>query len=174
MMTRFRTRILCLLTILGLLAVTGCGFDAQTLQPYTPAMGVNVDVGPARLVKVRNLLIVSRFPGQGFLSTSILADERPDALVEVSGFGVGKDQLPGAPLESNLATPLPLPADELVVLTRERPVIRVSSPDLPGGGAARVTLRFERAGEVTLLVPIYENVDPLETISPIPRSSSGA
>jgi hypothetical protein len=162
------SRLLRLLAVLGLLVISGCGFDAQTLQPYTPALGMNVDVGPAGLVKVRNLLIVSRARGQGFLSASILATTRPDALVEVSGAAFEKDQTPGAPLESNLSTPLALPAGDLVVLT-ERPVIRVSSPDLRAGAIARVTLRFERAGEVTLLVPIYRGLDSLETISPVPR-----
>ena len=28
-----------------LLVVSACGMDAQTSQPYTPAEGVNVDVG---------------------------------------------------------------------------------------------------------------------------------
>src|SRR3712207_4267109 len=62
-----------LLAVLGLLlAVGGCGTDAQTLKPYTPAEGVNLDVGNSydleRVVHVRNLMIISKQPGSGVLS----------------------------------------------------------------------------------------------------------
>src|ERR671920_153284 len=64
-----------LLAVLGLLLVTAaCGTDAQTLKPYTPAEGVNLDVGdsynPEQVVHVRNLLIISKKPGSGVLSAS--------------------------------------------------------------------------------------------------------
>ena len=68
--TRSRGLLAALLVSLGLLLPVGaCGIDAQTLQPYTPAEGVNVDVGdPAdarSVVHVRNLLIISKAPGSG-------------------------------------------------------------------------------------------------------------
>ena len=49
-----------LLLVIGLLLVSGaCGQDVQTNRPYTPAEGVNVDVGdpanPRYLVTVRGL-----------------------------------------------------------------------------------------------------------------------
>ena len=49
-----------LLLVIGLLLVTGaCGQDVQTNRPYTPAEGVNIDVGdpanPDDVVHVRNL-----------------------------------------------------------------------------------------------------------------------
>jgi hypothetical protein len=68
--------LLGLLAGLALLATSGCGFDAQTLQPYTPAMGVNADVGADRGIHVRNLLIVSRERGQGFVSASLSRTSR--------------------------------------------------------------------------------------------------
>ena len=46
-----------------------CGFDVQTNQPYTPAEGVNYDVGNPP-VQVRNLMILSREDGVGFLSAT--------------------------------------------------------------------------------------------------------
>ena len=72
-----------LLAALGLLLVGGaCGTDAQTLRPYTPAEGVNVDVGdPAdaqNVVHVRNLLIISKAPGSGILSASLVTDGRDE------------------------------------------------------------------------------------------------
>jgi hypothetical protein len=105
-------------------------------------MGVNGDVGRDATVKVRNLLIVSRQDGQGLLSASLIST-RLDALVGVAGVAIERDATDGAPLEANLAAPIPLEPGDLVVLT-ERPVIRVSSPDLRAGAMARVVLQFER------------------------------
>src|SRR3712207_2591902 len=79
-----------------LVLVGGCGLDAQTLQPYTPADGVNVNVGTVARVQVRNLLIISAEPGQGIVSASLTADA-PDALVAVSGTASALDGS-GAPL----------------------------------------------------------------------------
>ena len=49
-------------------------------QPYTPAEGINVDVGdpgdPKTVVHVRNLLIVSKAPGEGIVSASLVTDGR--------------------------------------------------------------------------------------------------
>ena len=54
----------------GLLGAASCGMDVQTTRPYTPAEGVNVEVGrPA--VQVRNLMILSREDGKGFLSATM-------------------------------------------------------------------------------------------------------
>ena len=58
------------------LLLTGCGFNMQTLQQYTPAHGVNVDLqaGEAnRQLKVRNLLVVADESGKGVLSASIVS-----------------------------------------------------------------------------------------------------
>lgn len=153
------------LALLGLLVGTsGCGFDAQTLKPYTPGMGVNADVGPDAALKVRNLLLVSRVPGQGFVSASLIST-RPDALVGVSGVAITAEGTEGAPLEATVTDPVTLEPHNLIVLT-ERPLIQVRSPDLVAGTAARVLLKFREAGEVTVLVPIYRNQDELETIRP--------
>lgn len=152
-----------LLVVLGLL-LAGCGFDAQTLQPYTPAMGVNADVGPDATLKVRNLLLVSRTPGQGFVSASLVSS-RPDALIGVSGVAIKLDRTEGAPLRSTLASPVELEPGNLVVLT-ERPLIMVRSPDMRAGTMARVVLQFRKAGEVTMLAPVYRDQGELVTISP--------
>ena len=66
-----------------MLVVGACGTDAQTLRPYTPAEGVNVDVGDPSdaqsVVHVRNLLIISKAPGSGVLSASLVTDGRDAA-----------------------------------------------------------------------------------------------
>ena len=99
--------LLALLAALGLvLAVGACGTDAQTLRPYTPAEGVNVDVGdPAdaqNVVHVRNLLIISKAPGSGVLSASLVTDGR-DELTGVTGFAIKLDGSEGAPLTVDLS-----------------------------------------------------------------------
>ena len=72
-----RTLVATLLGTALLLLMSACGMDAQTAQPYTPAEGVNANVGPAgEWVQVRNLMILSREDGTGYLSASIVAQER--------------------------------------------------------------------------------------------------
>jgi len=149
-----------------LLAGAGCGFEVQTNQPYTPAMGVNADAGPASAVKIRNLLIISRTPGQGFLSMT-LTSSRQDALVGVSGTSIKADGSEGAPLRANVAQPVELGPGALVVITKVRP-LTVQSPDLVPGTSARVTLQFRETGEVSMLVPVYQDQEEFETVTPSP------
>ena len=48
-----------LLLSLGLLLVAAaCGIDAQTLRPYTPAEGINVDVGDPADVGTRSTFAI--------------------------------------------------------------------------------------------------------------------
>ena len=78
-----------LVVVIGLLFLAAaCGQNVQTNRPYTPAEGVNIDVGdpatPNKVVHVRNLGIVSWGPGEGVLSGSIVTADR-DSLSAVSG-----------------------------------------------------------------------------------------
>ena len=161
-----RSLALCLVLLLG---VGACGFDAQTMRPYTPADGANVDAGPGNTVKIRNLLILSRAKGQGFLSASIAADQ--DALVKVGGATIKPDGSEGTPLQATISAPIPLDNGELVVLT-QRPLITITSPDLQAGLTAKVVLTFKRAGDVTVLVPVIDgNQEEYRTISPSPSAA---
>ena len=87
-------------TLLGLALLTlvsACGMNAQTLQPYTPAEGVNFNVGPpGESVQVRNLMILSREDGVGYVSASMVAEER-DALTAVAGHPFKARRDPRAP-----------------------------------------------------------------------------
>jgi hypothetical protein len=165
-----------LLAVLGLLlAVGGCGKDAQTLRPYTPAEGVNVDVGdPYNLdtaVHVRNLLIISKQPGSGILSASMVTNGR-DQLTEVSGFAIKSDGSQGAPLAVDLANRVSIANGAMVVLT-DQGSISVTSPDLAPGLTASMTLTFANAGEVTVLVPVVDGNEPqYGSISPAPTPST--
>lgn len=162
---------------LGLTAgVGGCGFEVQTLQPYTPAAGVNIDVstepGVGPTTMVRNLLVVSRTDGEGYLSAGLVV-ERPDELVDVSGVPIGPDGERGAPLEVTLSGDYALdPADGLVVLTTDRPVITVSGEGVVDGLTAELTLTFREGGEATLIVPVVGLAEHFRTVSPSPAPTA--
>ena len=146
------------------LLAAGCGQDAQTLQPYTPAMGVNVDVGDQRQVAVRNLLVISRAPGQGFVSMTLVARE-PAALAGVSGTAIEADGTLGSPISTTWSGPLTLPPGETIVLT-ERPPLVITSPDLVAGTTLRLKLTFAGAGSTSIIVPIYRDQDEFATVYP--------
>ena len=165
-----------LLAILALLlTVAACGTDAQTLQPYTPAEGVNVDVGDPyddkNVVHVRNLLIISKSRGSGVLSASLVTDGR-DQLTSVTGFAIKPDGSQGAPLDVALTNTVSVANRAQVVLT-DLPPITVTSADLVPGLTASMTLTFANAGEVTLIVPVVDGNQPqYASISPAPIPSS--
>jgi hypothetical protein len=164
-----------LLLALALLLVAGaCGQDAQTLQPYTPAEGINVDVGdPAdasKVVHVRNLLIISKTPGQGTVSATLVTDDR-DELTAISGIPYKVDGSEGAPFTATLPQTVSFANRGQIVLT-DMPLITVASADLAPGLSARLTLQFKNAGEVSVIVPVVDGTEPqYATISPSPAST---
>ncbi len=161
-----------LLLVIGLLLVAGgCGMDVQTNRPYTPAEGINFDVGdpatPNEVVRVRNLLIISWQPGDGVLSGSVVTYGR-DSLTEVSGVPIKVDGTEGAPFTVTVPSTVALANGLQVVLTDQAPII-LRSPDLMAGLEAIVTLQFENAGEMTTRVPIVDgNEGQYREISPSP------
>ncbi|WP_147264049.1 hypothetical protein [Desertihabitans brevis] len=142
--------------------VSACGFGAQTLQPYTPAAGVNVDVPEdARmpLVNVRDLRIISQAEGSGFLSATLVASD-VDQLVSVSGQTFGPDGQPTGPLGIELAQPVDLgPAQNPLVLADQQPRLAATGDGVVPGLTAEVTLTFASAGEATLTIPITNAED---------------
>jgi hypothetical protein len=165
-----------LLAVLGLMLTVGaCGTDAQTLKPYTPAEGVNFDVGNSydldSVVHVRNLLIISKQPGSGVLSASLVTDGR-DQLTDITGFAIKSDGSQGAPLTVNLTNTVSIANRAQIVLTDQTP-IGVTSPDLAPGLTASMTLTFANAGEHTVIVPVVDGNEPeYRDISPAPTPSS--
>ena len=164
------------LAVLGLvLALGACGTDAQTLKPYTPAEGVNLDVGdsynPEQVVHVRNLLIISKERGSGILSASLVTDGR-DQLTGVSGFAIKSDGSQGAPLTVTLTNTVSIANRAQIVLTDQTP-IGVTSADLAPGLTASMTLTFAKAGEATVIVPVVDgNLPEYASISPAPTPST--
>ena len=166
-----RTGVAWVLATCLVVAGAGCGMNAQTLQPYTPAEGVNVDVGGQGEVQVRNLMILTRTPGEGFLSATLTATQ-PDTLTRVSGTAAKADGSDGAPLAVTLAGPVQIEPGRPVVLT-DQPFITVRSPDLKAGLKATLVLRFGTAGEVSIQVPVVDgNQHEYKTVTPPAASPS--
>lgn len=169
-----RSLVTTLISVALLALVSACGMNAQTLQPYTPAEGVNANVGPTgNWVQVRNLMILAREDGgQGIVSASIVATER-DALTGVAGHPYKADDTEGTAFTVTLPDPVGLSADSLVVLTQRPQLITVESPDLIVGGDAELTLTFSGVGDLTLRVPVVDGDQPdYATITPTPAPSS--
>jgi hypothetical protein len=172
---RRRTAVAVLLG-LGLLLVTGaCGRGAQTLQPYTPAEGVNFDVGnradPKSVVHVRNLLIISKAPGQGILSATIVTNGR-DELTGVTGNAIKSDGSAGAPFTATLTNTVSFANGAPIVLTDGSPIV-LRSADLAPGLTANVTLQFRNAGQATALVTVVDGNEPqFSSISPSAEPSA--
>lgn len=158
---------MALLLTLGLvLGVSACGMHVQTNEPYQPAEGVNFDVGS---VHVRNVMILSRTPGEGFLSSSLVSSV-PDSLVKVTGTAVKPDGSLGSPLTIALSSPVSV-GGTLVVLTN-LPLITVKGADLQAGLVAKLVFTFSTAGEVSTTAPVVDATQPdYATITPSPSSA---
>ena len=160
-----------LLIVLAASVATACGFEQQTLRPYTPAEGINFDVGGDRGVKVRNLMILSRAKGEGFLSATMVAGDR-NQLTGISGKAIKSDGTDGAPLTATIPSPITLESGVPVILT-DGPLITVTSPDLQAGLLADVTLQFSPAGSTTVRVPVVNaNEGPYVSVGPQATPSS--
>ncbi|MBK8461912.1 MAG: hypothetical protein IPL36_02280 [Nigerium sp.] len=177
--TRHRRRVARALIagVSAALLLTGCGFGAQTLQPYTPAHGVSIDVTASesnRQLKVRNLLIVAGESGEGVVSASVVSPVA-DSLVDVSGTPLKADGTKGTPLSVTKAADVALKPDQLVVLTTPEPAVRVASPDLRPGLTADVTLTFASGRTAQAIVPVMSYDDAIyATVSPAPASTAAA
>jgi hypothetical protein len=156
-----------LLVTLSVAVTTACGMSAQTTKPYTPSEGINIDVGGYAGVKVRNLLILSRTDGEGYLSGTVVSQQR-NSLTAVSGKAIKADGTDGAPITATIPQQISL-GNGLVVVLTSQPLIVLKSPDLKAGLTAQLTLDFTEAGQATVIVPVADaKVPPYSTISPAP------
>ena len=171
--TRVHRSLAATLIGLALLALmSACGMNAQTTQPYTPAEGVNTNIGPTgKGVQVRNLMILSHGDGEGFLAASIVANDS-DTLTGVTGRPIKTSGDAGAEFTATLPKPVELTPGKLVLLTEQPAFITVKSPDLMVGGEAELTLSFSNVGDQTIRVPVVDASQPdYATISPSPAPS---
>lgn len=164
-------------------AVTGCGagFDPQTSRPSQPPLGVNIQVPPdtskPALVQIRNLFILGAADGQPLSPPAAApvyadlidsnSDGQPDSLISVSSPAfTGGAQITGGAVQ--------LPPNQLVSLntgTAPLVVLKGLSQQLFGGQPVSLTLRFARAGEVTVLAPIAPWSGPFATYPPAPSAT---
>jgi hypothetical protein len=165
--------------LVAVLPAAACGTNAQTLRPYTPSEGVNFDVGdlavPDSVIHVRNLLVISRSPGQGIISASLVTSGR-DSLTGVSGTPYKADSSKGTPFTATMSGPVQLADNSQVVLTTLNPLITVSGADgLAAGLDADVTLQFGKAGSVTTRTTVVDgNLSPYTEITPSGSPSASA
>ena len=157
---RIRIQVVVVAVVLSAVSglLTSCGLDAQTLQPYTPALGVNVDVGVDHRVNVRNLILITDEGGRGVVSATVYA-ERGDVLTTLSGAVDAMDG-DGQPLTADVPAPVPVPPFRRVILTELDEPLTLTGPGLRPGLAAEVTLGFRDAGSVTVIVPIMSTDIP--------------
>lgn len=160
------------------LGLSACGFDAQTLQPYQPADGVDVNVAvgangnpDAHTIKVRGLMILAKSDTEGFLSATLTAAS-DDQLTGVTGTTLTPDDSEGAPLTVTLPGPVSLTAGSPVVLV-DHEAITVKADKLRAGLNARLTLTFAQAGSQQVTVPIVDgNNSTYQSVSPSAAPSS--
>lgn len=157
-----------------LLGLSACGFNVQTLHPYTPADGVNINVGEgpngptASTIKVRDLMIIAKSPTSGFLSATIDARQN-DTLTGITGDVLKPDGSKGEPLTVKLTNPITV-GGKPVILVDQAPVT-VTATSLPAGLDASLTVTFAKAGSQQVRVPIINgNNDIYATVSPSPAS----
>ena len=166
--------------LLAVVPAAACGTNAQTLRPYTPAEGVNFDVGdqtvPDSVIHVRNLLVISRSAGTGIVSATMVTSGR-DTLTGVTGVPYLADSSKGTPFTAELpAGPVLLTNDAQVVLTNQQPLITISGASgLTAGLDADVTLQFGKAGSVTTRTTVVDgNLSPYSEITPSASPSASA
>lgn len=151
------------------LLLSGCGFDVQTLQEYTPAQGVNVDAGA---VKVRNFLVIATDEGEGVVSASILSPT-DDRLTGMSITPLGAGNAEATPLTVSGPDAVELPANDLVVLSSDQQQVQVSGEDLTPGLSVRFVLTFASGAQADGLAPVMGfDQEKYATLSPTPQPTA--
>lgn len=152
------------------MGLASCGFNAQTLQPYTPAEGVNANIGEnpdtsMPLVKVRNLMVISKTDGEGFVSGQLTSDEG-DTLTGMTAVALGADASPSGDLTVDFPGDVEVKPHEAVQLS-DTVHIKVTGDELVSGFTAEITLTFEKAGETKVIVPLVDGNKPdFKTVQP--------
>ena len=157
-------------------ALAGCeaGNNAPTSQWHQPTPGASavLNSGASGQITISNMFVLGASGDRSLpagstagLYAALVDTGSPDRLVSVSAPGT--------------ATSVPLPSqgirlrdDEAVLLTGPAPglVLDGLSRSLNSGQDIRVTLNFQNAGQVTLMVPVMPRTDYYATFSPAPAN----
>lgn len=159
--------------------ISGCGagFDPQTSIPTQLTEGVNVSVpidsDSASQVEIRNMFVLGPQNGAEVAAGGSVplyagminrVNGQPDRLIGVNSADFQSAQIKGGGVQ--------LPPHQLAWLTgsdkQPSVVLRGLTRPLRGGESLSLTLRFERAGSATVLVPVVPAQGEYATLSPVP------
>lgn len=146
--------------------VVGCGsnFDAQSQQPYQPAVGVSDRSGQIFAI---NSLVVTDGQGNGTVVSALINEtDAEDTLQSVTaaddlGHGLKAQPLPDGGI--------PLPPRQAVQLATDGSA-RLNSGDLEAGRFVSLTFTFASAAPVTVDVPV---VNKTSSYADVPVGPSG-
>jgi hypothetical protein len=135
-----------------LTASCGVNFDAQTDQPYNPAVGVNDRSGS---VDVLNALVVSGTAGSGTVVATLVNNDqqRNDTLRTIGGAGVDSS------LTVKVTGNKTIPADGVLNLGKTGQATAQGKAISPGK-FVRITFSFDRGQAITVDVPVVSAKNP--------------
>lgn len=171
----FRTLAAVALSASLALGAAACS-KPQSLIPYTPAEGVQTDVQVPGTngvpLKVRNAMILTQSEGSGTLVGAIQSP-KADTLKMVQAQAIGIDGKPAGLLKAGSGA-VTLEPEKLVQLL-DQPAITLSGEGLVPGRIAEVVLVFEKAGPVSLRMPIVDGSKAdYKTATPKPAAGGEA
>jgi copper(I)-binding protein len=156
-------------------ALAGCeaGLNAPTLQFHAASGGAYTTFNG---ISINNAFVL------GASSGSVPAGSSASMFLALYNNGASADRLvsvtaPGAAANVELTGGgVNLPVNSSVSLTGPSPYVVLSnlSKPLPSGGSIPVTLDFQRAGAVTIQVPVQPRTFDYSTFSPPPPSPSAS
>ena len=150
-------RAMAIAALAGAITLTGCsrGFDAEVLNVYDAAVGVN---DRSSDVYVLNALVVDNEDGTGTLSVSLLDKSgEGDQLVAVEAATPE-----GEPIEVALnADTLELCGEQLEVVGRDAEVI-LTGDNFTAGDMVELAFRFRDAEPVRMQVPVVSRISDVE------------
>ncbi|MBA9003261.1 copper chaperone PCu(A)C [Thermomonospora cellulosilytica] len=178
------------LTVAGAVAfapvMSGCaaGHTPQTAMPTQLTEGINVTVpqGAKRSeIDIRNMFVLgpaagaTAAPGSAVPLYATLINQvqgRPDRLVSVTSPDVTRVQIAGGAVALPAADQQGGQAVRLVTQPGQAPQVILQGIRTPliGGEDIELTLRFERAGSITVPVPVVPAQDEYASYSPVPTT----
>ena len=156
-------------------AIAGCeaGLNAPTLEFHPASAGANTTVNG---IKINNVFVLSAPSG-----SSVPAGSSAGMFLALFNGGMSDDQLLGVSAPGSAASvqlsggSVSLPVQSAVNLTGPQPevVLNGLTRPLSGGQAVRVIFNFQRAGAVTLDVPVEPQSYSFATFSPPANAAAG-
>ncbi|WP_061295169.1 hypothetical protein [Herbidospora cretacea] len=176
-MTTFSRRVIAIAAFLAAapaLAACGAGTDANTNKPYAPTeAGVLIRDGVYGVngIKVSQAYMLGPDPGG-----QIPAGGTVPLYLSITNDGTAPDTLTGITPDQNAAATaqggsVPLPVGTLVRTgtgTNAQIQIQGVKSALRGGESIPLTLNFQNAGQVTMVVPVITRNREYATLPPVP------